>query len=56
MFTRTTDPRNPKQVAYIVKVVKYRETLTLEECKKVKDLVSKYTNIFTCSLSEVLLV
>jgi hypothetical protein len=55
-FTRTTDPRNLKQVTYIVKAVQYGETLTLEERKKVKDLVSRYADIFTCSLSEVLLV
>jgi hypothetical protein len=39
-FTRTTDPRNPKRVTYIVKAVQYGETLTPEEHKKVEDLVS----------------
>ncbi|KAG2058730.1 hypothetical protein BDR06DRAFT_833061, partial [Suillus hirtellus] len=53
-FTRTTNPANPKQVAYIVKAVQYGEALNEEEHKQVEDLVAKYSDIFTCSLAEVL--
>ncbi|KAG2114289.1 uncharacterized protein F5147DRAFT_570684, partial [Suillus discolor] len=54
VFTRTTNPGNPKRVAYIVKAVQYGKELTEEECKRVEDLVKKYADIFACSLSEVL--
>jgi hypothetical protein len=54
VFTRTTNPANPKQVAYIVKAVQYGEALNEEERKQVEDLVAKYSDIFTCSLAEVL--
>ena len=53
IFTRATDPKNPKRVMYIVKAVQYGETLTPEERGKVEDLVSRYADIFACSLSEV---
>ncbi|KAG1854359.1 hypothetical protein C8R48DRAFT_807979, partial [Suillus tomentosus] len=54
VFTRTTNPANPKRVAYIVKAVQYGEALTEEERKQVESLVAKYSDIFACSLAEVL--
>jgi hypothetical protein len=54
VFTRMTNPANPKRVAYIVKAVQYGEALNEEERKQVEDLVAKYSDIFACSLAEVL--
>ncbi|KAG2047618.1 hypothetical protein BDR06DRAFT_840744, partial [Suillus hirtellus] len=53
-FTRLTQPHNPLRVIWIVKRVQYGPDLTLEEQEKVKVLVSKYADIFACSLGEVL--
>ncbi|KAJ8585784.1 hypothetical protein M405DRAFT_744705, partial [Rhizopogon salebrosus TDB-379] len=53
IFTRATNPNNPKRVAHIVKAVQYGESLTLEERGKVEDLVSRFADVFACSLSEV---
>ncbi|KAG2057631.1 hypothetical protein BDR06DRAFT_878074, partial [Suillus hirtellus] len=41
-------------VAYIVKAVQYGKALTKEEHKQVEGLAAKYSDIFTCSLTEVL--
>ncbi|KAG2742819.1 hypothetical protein P692DRAFT_20720974, partial [Suillus brevipes Sb2] len=54
VFTRTTDPRNPRRVAYIVKAVQIGNDLSPDEREKVKELVSRYADIFACSLSEVI--
>ncbi|KAG2345882.1 hypothetical protein BDR05DRAFT_879154, partial [Suillus weaverae] len=56
VFTRTTDPMNPKRVAYIVKAVQLGDDLSPKEREKVKELISQYADVFACSLSEVLLV
>ncbi|KAG2338083.1 hypothetical protein BDR05DRAFT_850387, partial [Suillus weaverae] len=53
-FMRTTDPTNPKRVAYIVKAVQLSDDLSPEEHEKVKELISQYADVFACSLSEVL--
>ena len=56
IFTRLTDPRNPKRVLYIVKTVQYGNDLTPEELTRVKELVDWYADIFAGSLNEVLQV
>jgi hypothetical protein len=53
-FTRITDPKNPRRVTYIVKLVQIGDDLSLEEREKVKELILQYADIFVCSLSEVL--
>lgn len=56
IFTRVSDPRNPKRIAYIVKAVQYGNTLTEDERRQAEALVARYTDIFAGSLSEVLQV
>ncbi|KAG2154753.1 hypothetical protein DEU56DRAFT_689372, partial [Suillus clintonianus] len=53
IFTRATDPMNPARVAYIVKAVQYGKELAPEEREQVEALVTRYADIFACSLSEV---
>ncbi|KAG1767887.1 hypothetical protein EV702DRAFT_1203546 [Suillus placidus] len=54
IFTRLTDPQNPRRIVWITKRVQYGEDLTPEELNKVKGLVAEYADIFACSLGEVI--
>ncbi|KAG1841586.1 hypothetical protein F4604DRAFT_1939409 [Suillus subluteus] len=56
IFTRVTDPRNPRRIAYVVKSVQYGGTLTEDERKQAEALVARYADIFACSLTEVIQV
>ncbi|KAG2063864.1 hypothetical protein BDR04DRAFT_1036915, partial [Suillus decipiens] len=54
IFTRVSDPMNPQRTTYIVKSVQYGNTLTEDERSKAEALVTRYADIFACSLSEVI--
>jgi hypothetical protein len=54
IFTRISDPFNPKWVAHIVKSVQYGNTLTTDERQQAEALVTQYVDIFTGSLAEVI--
>ncbi|KAG0693208.1 hypothetical protein DFH29DRAFT_816581, partial [Suillus ampliporus] len=56
IFTRVSDPMNPKRIAYIVKSVQYGDTLTEDKCKQAEALVARYADTFAGSLSGVLQV
>ena len=52
VFTRQTDPFVAPRVDYIVRNVQIGTDLTPGERKKVIDLLTKFADIFACSLSE----
>jgi len=55
-FTRQTSPFNQQQVEYIVRNVKIGDNITQDEQAQVETLITEYADVFTCSLSEVLLI
>ena len=56
IFTRHTDLFNPKQIEHIVNAVTLGEDLTMDEQAVAEALVVEFADVFTCSLSEVLLI
>ena len=54
LFTRTTDPRNPRRVAEILKHVKIGPDLSEDERKQVQTLIAEYADCFALSVWEVL--
>ncbi|KIM58950.1 hypothetical protein SCLCIDRAFT_76242, partial [Scleroderma citrinum Foug A] len=56
IFMRHTDLFNPKQIEHIVNAVTLGEDLTMDEQAVAEALVVEFADVFTCSLSEVLLI
>ena len=54
LFTRTTDPHNPRCVAEILKQVSISLDLSEDEWEKAKALIAEYADCFVLSVREVL--
>src|SRR5882762_1075390 len=54
LFTRTTDPHNPRRVKEILKHVSIGPDLTAEQHSKVVDLLTEFADCFALSVSEVI--
>jgi len=54
LFTRVTDPHNPKRVEEILKQVSIGSDLSDEQRSRVRGLVSKFADCFALSVREVL--
>jgi hypothetical protein len=56
LFTRTTNPRNPKRVQEVLKQVSIGPDLSPEQHGKVVDLLSEFVDCFALSVSEVIAI
>jgi hypothetical protein len=54
LFTRTTDPHNPRRVAEILKQVTIGPDLSEDQQKQVQTLIAHYADCFALSVREVL--
>lgn len=54
IFTRLTDPMNPRRVTFIIKKVQYGDNITADERGQAEALVASFADVFAGSLSEVL--
>jgi hypothetical protein len=53
IFTRASDPFNPKRIEYIVKAVTIGPDLTEAQQHEVRNLVAEYADVFALAVSEV---
>ncbi|KIM86359.1 hypothetical protein PILCRDRAFT_65135, partial [Piloderma croceum F 1598] len=56
LFTRMTDPRNPRHVNKILKQVSIGADLSDEQQNRVCNLLSEFADCFTLSVSEVIAI
>jgi hypothetical protein len=54
LFTRTTDPHNPRRVAEILKKISVGTDLSEEQHGKVRELLSEFADCFALSVREVI--
>src|SRR5882724_7154254 len=56
LFTRTTDPHNPRRVNEILKQVSIGADLSDEQRNRVRNLLSEFADCFALSVSEVIAI